>query len=763
MAEGTVHKIISEKQIGFIQPDGGGENVFFHLSWLKGVEAQEGQRVQFDIEQGERGPRARNLRVLGASPAGSTTGSREGYCFLNPYNFVRLLTQPRPGDDVLGDCPPPPHDRYVGLTGRITCKVEAVTPLFVSDSHAVVEEPNGHKRYRFFQVEGQLALPASSLRGMVRAVFEAVTNSCLVVFEEDKPYPLEHREPRAPDMIPARVVELGANGARLELLDCTHNAPVNVAGRPAVVRAGAVLRSYPPQVFNQRTRQAFNPRNSQLPKGAYDGMRVAALVTRTPVPHSSNRYRAFQVTQVVPASQHQGLNEDAQHAKVFGWLHLTGPNIENKHDERLFFRWDDKTPDPPQLSDIPSRYLCTCSQEVVAEYNHHLAEYWKRLEQRVKELGTNRWPASNNDVPHPSTFVEKGRQLRVGDLVYVKRDNGGNPISLRPVSIPRLRYNWPRQRLLPEFLHRCNDYNHLCPACRVFGWVREGAEGIAQDVPTAYAGRVRFSHGALTHSAGELPKTTLAVLSTPKPTTRPFYLLLLDRDGQPDPTVTYDTEGARLRGRKFYRHHGEANLEEYQREKDDQGRPKKDDQNRTVSGALQPGATFTFTVDFENLAPLELGALLYALELEEGLFHRLGYAKPLGFGSVKVTVESVEVIDWEKRLQSIEQSGWQRIEGAQYKQAFLQEMQIRYGDEFGDVLADLRALFGAPPALPIHYPRPTRQFDPDHPQFEWFVGNKRRIEKRAKGDLPEPVALALAKDDKTGLPLIDKDGKEGRG
>jgi len=285
--------------------------------------------------------------------------------------------------------------------------------------------------------------------------------------------------------------------------------------------------------------------------------------------------------------------------------------------------------------------------------------------------------------------------------------------------------------------------------------VREGAEDIGLDVPTAYAGRVRLSHGTLTHSAGELPETTLAILSTPKPTTTPFYLLT--KGGQPDPMVTYDTKGARLRGRKFYRHQGETNSNEYQCND-------KSDQNRTVRGALKPGATFTFTVEFENLAPLELGALLYALELEEGMFHRLGYAKPLGFGSVKVTVESVQTIDWQARLQSIEaKAGWQPIDKAQYKQEFLAAMQTLYGSKFDAVLTDLRALLGAPPDLPIHYPRPTRRFDPEHPQYEWFVGNKRRVERRVKGDLPGPVALLLAKDDRGGLPLIEKDGKEGRG
>lgn len=744
MAKGTIKRLHPGKEFGFIQPDDGGDDVFFHFSWLKGATPCEGMRVEFDIEKGEKGLRARNLKIL--EPSSS------GYRFHNPYNFVRYLENRRPDNHILGDYPPPPHDRYVGLTGRITCKVKTVTPLFISDSHAV-KLKNNHKTYRFFQYEGRPALPASSLRGMFRSVFEAVTNSCYAVFQKDEPYPLEHRMSFAPkDMIPARVVELDEKkGALLELLDCTVNAPDDLSGLPPVVRAGLVGKAYPPIVLNRKKNQVFNQSQSQLPDGAYDGMRVAALVTKNPVPHQkSNRFSAFQAIKVVPVREHESLTGDEQYTKVFGWLHLTGPNIENKHDERLFFRWDDQQPDPPQANHIPGSYLCRCDTDVVNEYNHHLSEYWERHKKTVENLGDQRWPNSTNGVPHPSLFVKDGRQLRSGDLVYAQREmnNGHMTIKmLRPVCMPRIRYEYPRQEFLPEHLHRCQNYNALCPACRVFGWVRENAGEANVDELIAYAGRVRFSHGKIIGDYETEDEITLTILSTPRPTTTYFYLL--GAKGQPDPKVTYDIQDARLRGRKFYLHHGKVKPAEYRSEE-------KNDQNRTVRGALKPGATFTFTVDFENLHRLELGALLYALELEEGMFHRLGYAKPLGFGSGKVTVEKTEVIDWETHLKSISKSGWQSENAAQLKQDFLEEMRTCYGKMFDNLVAELRALLKRLSDLPIHYPRPNEISDPNHPQYEWFMGNKQRIEKGSK--LPEPVALGLATEVDRGLPLIKKNG-----
>ena len=745
MTKGTIKRLRQDRGFGFIQPDGGGKDVFFHFSELVG-DPVEGQRVEFDVVMVEKGPRARNLMPLDAG---------NSYRFLNPYNFVRNLQKAREGRHVLGSCPPPPHDRYVGLTGRIACDAEVITSLFISDSHAV-READRHRSYRFFQYDGRPAVPASSLRGMIRAVFEAVTNSCFVVFRKDEPYPLEHRKAHAPDMVPARVISFSEEGGVcLELLDCTINPPVSIQGYPPVVKAGAVTKAYPPRVLVDK--KAFNPDDSKLPSGSYDGMRVVAIVTKEPLVHNSKRFRFFQVVSVRPKSEHESLVVDSEHIKVFGWLHMTGPNIENKHDERLFFRWDDRRqPDPPGLEDIPPVYLCDCGAEVVREYNHHLDDYWERLGRRVEELGDQRWPNSNKDVPQPSSFVEKGRRLKVGDLVYVQRNGEGKGIRLRPVSIPRLPYKHCREDFLPVHLARRESYNDLCPACRVFGWVHENAGKASTDQLTAYASRVRFSHGLIEGAPQTEKEITLAILSTPKPTTTPFYLL--DSKGEPDPIVTYDTDGARLRGRKIYRDHGKVNFSECKSDT-------KSDQNRTVYGALKPGAKFTFSIDFENLAPSELGALLYVLELEDDMVHRLGYAKPLGFGSVKVNVKKVETINWKTRLASADpNAGWEmQDEGqqAELKQTFLNEMHTFYGSEFAGVLADLQALLGTPPGLPVHYPRPTKRLNQDkHPQYEWFVGNNKRIEKkvRNKTGLPVPVPLDLASDDKIGLPLIDKNG-----
>jgi CspA family cold shock protein len=64
MSTGKVKWFNESKGFGFIEPDGGGRDVFVHYSAIQGEgykTLSEGQPVEFEIIQGEKGPQASNV------------------------------------------------------------------------------------------------------------------------------------------------------------------------------------------------------------------------------------------------------------------------------------------------------------------------------------------------------------------------------------------------------------------------------------------------------------------------------------------------------------------------------------------------------------------------------------------------------------------------------------------------------------------------------------------------------------------------------
>lgn len=65
MATGTVKWFNDAKGYGFITPDDGGEDLFAHFSAIKmdGFKTlKQGQRVAFDLKEGEKGKQADNIK-----------------------------------------------------------------------------------------------------------------------------------------------------------------------------------------------------------------------------------------------------------------------------------------------------------------------------------------------------------------------------------------------------------------------------------------------------------------------------------------------------------------------------------------------------------------------------------------------------------------------------------------------------------------------------------------------------------------------------
>jgi CRISPR/Cas system CSM-associated protein Csm3 (group 7 of RAMP superfamily) len=167
---------------------------------------------------------------------------------------------------------------------------------------------------------------------------------------------------------------------------------------------------------------------------------------------------------------------------------------------------------------------------------------------------------------------------------------------------------------LPDAVVHCNDPAKLCPACRLFG-VIQGDEVHAQ-------GRVSFSDAVLTSGALEPGRVHLRELSSPKPHHYDIY----SRTG---------VKGGEIRGRKLFYHHDPAArpvLQPASREWSER--------SNAMEEVAPAGATFSFRIHFLNLAPDELRQLMGCLVLDRGHAHKIGMAKPLGYGSCRIHVKA---------------------------------------------------------------------------------------------------------------------------
>jgi len=168
-------------------------------------------------------------------------------------------------------------------------------------------------------------------------------------------------------------------------------------------------------------------------------------------------------------------------------------------------------------------------------------------------------------------------------------------------------------------------------------------------VENKFAGRVFFEDLDLMEGQNNifLNETSPKILSSPKPTTFQHYLM------QDESRVLkhWDNVDATIRGYKLYWHRNTP---------DDAKKPYSwnegkiiNDSQHTVIKPIGRNIKFSGRIRFENFSEVELGALLFAIELPDKCYHKLGMGKPLGLGSVKICNLSLYIIDRKKRYFSL--------------------------------------------------------------------------------------------------------------
>ncbi len=123
----------------------------------------------------------------------------------------------------------------------------------------------------------------------------------------------------------------------------------------------------------------------------------------------------------------------------------------------------------------------------------------------------------------------------------------------------------------------------------------------------------------------KIPQTLLG----PKPTSFQLYLDQIGARGVKD--LKHYNNQVNIRGNKLYWHQTDSNAW-------------KNNFNPNTDAKIRPiasGAKFYGKIRFENLSDIELGALLFAVDLPKNMAHKIGMAKPLGLGSVRINANLI--------------------------------------------------------------------------------------------------------------------------
>jgi CRISPR-associated protein (TIGR03986 family) len=246
--------------------------------------------------------------------------------------------------------------------------------------------------------------------------------------------------------------------------------------------------------------------------------------------------------------------------------------------------------------------------------------------------------------------------------------------------------NRPRNKSLydklPEAFKACHDIHSLCIGCRLFGMMGESHEFV-------YKGNVSVSDALLKDKINDrifddkiFEKFELGAMGGPGPWHTTFYL---------------DKKDKYIAGRKFYYHHYKANNVLHRGAK--------------AKTAIKKG-TFTFKVHFQNILKTDFPVLLYSLVLEDTMWHKIGYGKPQGLGSIKIECTKIVLTDQEKRYTDAENATqeYDRDSGlSEFIQEIREDFIAQHPSTF--VLDDLRKIWSNEVSADTPY---------KYPGLDWF-------------------------------------------
>ncbi len=573
--------------------------------------------------------------------------------FVNPYNFMPLsMNLKKRNNERL----PSKDERDSLLTGKIRYSVETVTPLFIPNTSndrifgvtaRHQDQKEYHKSFDFFSYNDlskckngveqpyyDPVIPGSEMRGVIRSIYEALTDSCLCALDENDIF-----SRRTPERYKAGLLKRNRNGTYIlkEAADyiCRDSDDFSVF--------------YPGILLGIRDGSLVHYRFSNLNENRKPYAKKIVDIVTDPQAHAGY---------IIKGQDGPVLPKPGNGAKCDDCPRITKEKCSKDNGKKCY---------------LLMKHNAHVFSEVENRRGRESADSWAISDQNIQIIENVLEVYKKNGPDAYEEYRKTWKQFKDNELntipVYysvLQTSDGKKEILLSPACITREVYQNTLRSVLGNYYLPCRDSGHLCPACSLFGTVNKGL---------SRASSVRFSD--LRAESKEDNKEyygsllTLDELGQPKPSSMEFYLkkpdVILKQGDQLiawtfDYYITVDQAGRPsihfytpdIAGRKFYWHSRKAakrqkTLSEATEKEAEWSKTNPDQdkyitkRNKTIR-PVRPGITFWGELYYNQITKTQLEQLLSVLNMSKSEQYgiKIGGAKPLGLGSVKLKVLKVD-------------------------------------------------------------------------------------------------------------------------
>lgn len=652
--------------------------------------------------------------------------------FYSPYQFIKTEKVSEiqvPFNDIKTGCGEHiRHDYWWkdSCSGRIVCQLKTAGPVMVGGEHVVdsaeKKKPSWVKNYRSPQrnkatdkekFKNEIAIPANTLRGMISAVVEEISDSSMRVLSDSK-YSI--RKKNSDGLRAIGQVQKAENGQYSILPLALVSANIEFSSKvikfdnkwktifdkvPLSECLAGYVGDYEKNRYNvagQSLKQwvSFKPENPEYVYAKENtGIKEKYLTDTIKTPdcqgflnifvrkdRNTKKATSYTLTGqkicsdtgggLISQNEYSDLAADSKEGYQRGILYVLG--LEGR-DELMPKTKKHELYIPYNKESIKKRDPVPLPDAVIKDFNVLANECYSKS---LKEPANSADNASTSNKQAVFPFIPQGHKktgksadedidfISEGDILYfdVKDDaTEVSEISFSAIwrkSITASTYEYFKRsaggdlNILPW---NSGSRTSLTPAEAIFGVVDEVKKLEDENKNENLASRVRFYDAlSATGAVSLLCEKKLKILASPKP---PSPIMYFHKKNNKDEhgavgSVMSNKRDILPNGRKKYLHHRQTDIESsiYTSKMDSF------DNQKIMCTPINQGEMFFFHIDFNNLSNEELGLLLCAIEPDlnehrdaanKSFMHKVGLGKPLGLGSVSVQVAAVFFVDRKKR------------------------------------------------------------------------------------------------------------------